>query len=92
MTTQIAPVTTTATPRFYRLTDLAEIFNISGAQAYALVRSGELPAIKVGGRGQWRVERSSVETYIQQSYTDTRAFVDNHPFGTAARDDEPGDD
>ena len=43
--------------RFYRLTDVAEIFNISVAQAYVLVRSGELPAIKVGGRGQWRIER-----------------------------------
>ena len=42
--------------RFLQLADVAEVLNISAAQAYALVRSGELPAIKVGGRGQWRVE------------------------------------
>src|SRR2546423_13416914 len=40
--------------RFLLLSDVAEVLNISAAQAYALVRSGELPAIKVGGRGQWR--------------------------------------
>src|SRR4051794_41687059 len=41
-------------PRFLQLADVAEILNISAAQTYALVRSGELPAIKIGGRGQWR--------------------------------------
>ena len=42
--------------RFIPLTEVSEILDISAAQAYALVRSGDLPAIKVGGRGQWRVE------------------------------------
>ncbi len=41
-------------PRFMPLTDVAEVLAISASQAYALVRSGELRAIKVGGRGQWR--------------------------------------
>ena len=49
------------TPRFLQLTDVAEILNISAAQAYALVRNGTLPAIKVGGRGQWRVESAQLE-------------------------------
>jgi len=74
------------TPRFLQLSDVAEILNISAAQTYALVRSGELPAIKVGGRGQWRVERTELENYIQRCYTDTRAFVATHPLG--ARDDD----
>lgn len=39
-------------PRFLTLADVAEILNVSAAQAYALVRSGEVPAIQVGGRGQ----------------------------------------
>ncbi len=38
--------------RFLTLADVAETLNISSAQAYALVRSGDLRAIKVGGRGQ----------------------------------------
>lgn len=76
-------------PRFLQLSDVAEVLNISASQAYALVRSGELPAIKVGGRGQWRVESSVLEEYIQRCYSETRAFVDSHPLG---RDGELADD
>ncbi len=67
--------------RFLQLSDVAEVLNISASQAYALVRSGELPAIKIGGRGQWRVERSQLEDYIQRCYQETRAFVTAHPLG-----------
>lgn len=67
--------------RFLTLADVAEVLNISAAQAYALVRSGELPAIKVGGRGQWRVEAEQLEAYIQRMYTQTREFVSSHPLG-----------
>jgi excisionase family DNA binding protein len=67
--------------RFIQLSEVSEVLDISAAQAYALVRSGELPAIKVGGRGQWRVEVSELENYIQRMYTDTRTFVSSHPFG-----------
>jgi excisionase family DNA binding protein len=68
-------------PRFLLLADVAEVLNISAAQTYALVRSGELPAIKVGGRGQWRVEESELESYIQRMYAQTREFVATHPLG-----------
>jgi len=68
------------TPRFLTLADVAEVLNTSSAQVYALVRRGELPAIKIGGRGQWRVEASALEEFIQQMYARTRAFVDEHPF------------
>jgi excisionase family DNA binding protein len=61
--------------RFIPLTEVSEILDISSAQAYALVRSGELPAIKVGGRGQWRVETTVLEDYIQRMYSQTRDFV-----------------
>jgi excisionase family DNA binding protein len=73
-------------PRFLQLADVAEMLNISSAQTYALVRSGELPAIKVGGRGQWRVEASELETYIQRMYSETREFVQSHPFGASTED------
>ena len=78
-----------AAERFLQLSDVAEVLNISASQTYALVRSGDLPAIKIGGRGQWRVERSQLEEYIQKAYAETRAFVSAHPVG---RDGEPGDD
>ncbi len=74
-------------PRFLTLTDVAEVLNTSSAQVYALVRRGELPAIKIGGRGQWRVEAEQLEQYIQQMYTATREFVDAHPFSEAGADE-----
>jgi len=67
--------------RFLTLADVAETLNISAAQAYALVRNGELPAIKVGGRGQWRNEAAELESYISRMYAQTRDFVTAHPFG-----------
>lgn len=47
---------------------------------YALVRRGELTAIKIGGRGQWRVEADQLEEFITRMYAETRDFVDRHPF------------
>ena len=66
--------------RFLTLADVAEVLNTSSAQVYALVRRGELPGIKLGGRGQWRVERVQLEEFIQRMYAQTRTFVDEHPF------------
>ncbi|HEY3436155.1 MAG TPA: helix-turn-helix domain-containing protein [Actinotalea sp.] len=59
--------------RFLTLADVTEVLNISAPQAYALVRSGELPAIQIGGRGVWRVEASELEAYIQRMYAQARS-------------------
>jgi excisionase family DNA binding protein len=75
------------TPRFLPLADVAEILNISVAQVYALVRRGDLPAIKIGGRGQWRVETSALEDYIEAAYSTTKQFIAEHPY--AGDDAEP---
>lgn len=62
--------------RFIPLSEVCEVLAISADQAYALVRTGDLPAIKVGGRGQWRVEVSELEAYIERMYAQTRDLVD----------------
>lgn len=72
-----------AAGRFLRLSEVSEILNISEAQTYALVRCGDLPAIKIGGRGQWRVEREQLESYIERMYRETQQFVAANPLGTA---------
>lgn len=72
-----------AADRFLTLTDVAEVLNISDSQTYALVRNGDLDAIKIGGRGQWRVERDKLEAYIARMYDETRKFVTEHPFADA---------
>ncbi|WP_369068766.1 MULTISPECIES: helix-turn-helix domain-containing protein [Kineococcus] len=66
------------TARFLPLADVAEMLAISSAQAYALVRSGDLPAIKVGGRGQWRVEESVLEAFIARMYEQTARETGHH--------------
>lgn len=68
-----------AQPRFLQLADVAEVLNISASQTYALVRSGDLPAIKIGGRGQWRVEAAVLEDYIARCYQETKEFVSKNP-------------
>lgn len=71
--------------RFLKLDDVCDELSISTSQAYALVRSGDLPAIQVGGRGQWRIERSKLEEYIQRMYELTAKNLEKLP-------DPEGDD
>jgi excisionase family DNA binding protein len=73
--------------RFLPLTEVSEILDISAAQAYALVRTGDLPAIKVGGRGQWRVETVELEAYIQRMYAETRDLVSTRTDGSSDSDE-----
>lgn len=76
--------------RFLSLTDVSEVLSISATQVYALVRRGDLPAIKIGGRGQWRVERVELEQYIQRQYSSTREFITTHPFRETETEDDVG--
>ncbi|MFC7402037.1 helix-turn-helix domain-containing protein [Citricoccus sp. GCM10030269] len=74
-------------PRFLTLTDVAEELQISMAQARAIVRSGELPAIQIGGRGQWRVEQVKLDEYIQNLYTQQAAKAEARKSGAAQTED-----
>lgn len=65
--------------RFLTLDEMAEILNISRAQAYALVRSGDLPAIKLGGRGQWRIELRVLDEFVGRMYEETAAYLMANP-------------
>jgi excisionase family DNA binding protein len=65
--------------RFLLLADVAAELNVSDSEVYHMVRSGELPAIKIGGRGQWRVERAKLEQYIQEKYAETADWVSSNP-------------
>lgn len=60
-----------AGPRFLTLTDVAEVLNVSLSQVKALVRSGDLKGVKIGGRGVWRVEAVELEAFIQRMYAQT---------------------
>lgn len=68
----MSPADPAGLARFLTLADTAEVLAITVSQAYALVRSGELPAIKIGGNGHWRVERTVLEAYIEGKYEENR--------------------
>jgi len=57
-------------PRFLTLDQVAEELQVTRSQVYALVRDRSLAAVKIGGRGQWRVERSRLGDYIDGLYRD----------------------
>lgn len=78
---------TASQPRFLQLADVAEVLNVSARQAYALVRSGDLKAIQVGGRNQWRVESSELEAYIERQYAKAEEQIREH----TVAGDAPGD-
>ncbi len=79
------------TRRFLTLADVAEMLNVSASQAYALVRSGDLRAIKIGGRGQWRIEESELERFITERYEQTEQFIAEHPFARTDHVEADGD-
>jgi excisionase family DNA binding protein len=66
-------------PRFFTLEDVATFLNVSVPQVYSLVRSRELPAVKIGGRGVWRVDREQLDEYIKRLHQDTDDWAKKHP-------------
>ncbi len=59
------------TPRFMTIEQAAEELNVSESQIRALLKSGELRAIQIGGRGLWRIGTADMEQYIENAYTRT---------------------
>ena len=54
--------------KFLTIPDVAEILNVSVLQVRSLLRSGDLKAIQIGGRGQWRIQMSVLEEYVKHGY------------------------
>lgn len=73
--------------RFISLDELAEELAISKPLATTLIRSGEIPAIQIGGRGIWRIERTKLEAYVQRQYDAARAKIADEPLGEHNSDD-----
>jgi excisionase family DNA binding protein len=53
-------------PRFLQPAEVAELLNVTVSQVYTLMRSGELPAVKIGKRGVWRVSPDALDGYIDR--------------------------
>jgi excisionase family DNA binding protein len=61
-------------------------------QVYALVRSGELPAIKLGGRGVWRVDRAKLDAFLDDLESKTAEWAKAHPLNTRDKAEPAADE
>ena len=67
------------------LDEVANTLSVSRAQVNALVRTGRLRAIKIRGRGVWRVERCALEAFISAADAATAQLVDGDVAGELPR-------
>ena len=52
--------------------DVARVLNVTVTQVYTLMRSGDLPALKIGKKGVWRVSRETLEAYLAELEAEAR--------------------
>ena len=57
--------------RFLTIGQAAGELNVKESLIRGLIKTGELRALQVGGRGLWRVGRQDVEDYIADAYRRT---------------------
>ncbi|MFF1382751.1 helix-turn-helix domain-containing protein [Arthrobacter sp. NPDC058288] len=68
--------------RFLTVEQVAEDLNVGVPLVRALLKSGELRGIQVGGRGAWRIGIQDLEDYISHAYAKTARLVETGEFGS----------
>lgn len=61
--------------RFLTIEQAAEELNVKQSLIRGLIRTGELRAIQIGGRGQWRIGRQDIEDYVTAAYRRTEERI-----------------
>lgn len=67
-------------PTLLTLEEVADELAVSRSQVYALVRRRDLPALKIGGKGAWRVERTALDLWLQKVRDDTARWLRDNPW------------
>ena len=57
--------------RFLTIEQAADELNVKESLIRGLIKSGELRALQVGGRGLWRIGIQDLEDYIADAYRHT---------------------
>lgn len=65
--------------KFFTLPEVSEQLNISMSQMRAIIKRGDIEAIQIGGRGQWRVEEAKLDEYIERLYEEQRRQREEDP-------------
>lgn len=58
------PMSDDLPPPLLKPADVARVLNVTVTQVYTLMRSGELPALKIGKKGVWRISRDALDEYL----------------------------
>lgn len=66
--------------RFLTIEQVAEELNVGEPLVRAMLKSGELRGIQVGGRGAWRIGIADLDAYIEQAYQRTAAKIASGEF------------
>lgn len=61
--------------RFLTIEQAAEELNVKQSLIRGLIKTGELRAIQIGGRGQWRIGRQDIEDYVTEAYRRTEGRI-----------------
>jgi excisionase family DNA binding protein len=59
-------------PPLLKPADVARVLNVTVTQVYTLMRSGDLPALKIGKKGVWRVSRDTLDQYLADLEAEAR--------------------
>ncbi|WP_405475594.1 helix-turn-helix domain-containing protein [Paenarthrobacter ilicis] len=62
------PEDDTPSPRFLTIEQVAEELATSEVQIRAMLKTGQLKGIQIGGRNVWRIGRQDLEDFIQDAY------------------------
>lgn len=75
--------------RFFTIAQAAEELNVNQNQIRALLSSGELRGIQIGGRGLWRIGANDIEDFIAEAY---RCTAERIAGGELKDEREPNDE
>ncbi|WP_024365318.1 helix-turn-helix domain-containing protein [Arthrobacter sp. TB 26] len=70
-------------PRFLTIEQVAQELNVGEPLVRAMLKSGELRGIQVGGRGVWRVGIADLEAYVEEAYRRTTEKISRGDFAEA---------
>lgn len=62
-------------PKMLTLSEVREILNVGMPTLYALLSSGELRGVQLGGRRMWRVSEEDLAAYLERAYKETQERI-----------------
>lgn len=76
--------------RFLTLSEVADTLKVDPRVVRGLIASGELRGIRVGNRGQWRIETTEFQGYIDRQYQRAHEHLDAETADDQSAPTDPG--